>query len=125
MSEPDTKTLRGEPGGLTTLLRAALPAVPGVNQLPGVRKAPARDFTGLTWSREGAVAERARVDAYAAVCGFPRKDVVPLTYPHMLAFPLHMAVMSDPAFPYPPSAWSTSRTRSPPIEPSPWARRWT
>ena len=45
--------------------------------------------------------ERDHVDAYAAVCGFPRKDTVPLTYPHLLAFPLHMAIMSDPAFPFP------------------------
>ncbi|MBL0748063.1 MaoC/PaaZ C-terminal domain-containing protein [Nocardioides baculatus] len=98
---PEPKTLSGEPGGFTTLLRAALPVVPGVNQLPGVRKGPASAFTGLSYARRGVVAERARVDAYAAVCGFPRKDVVPLTYPHMLAFPLHMAIMSDPAFPYP------------------------
>ncbi len=97
----ETKTLSGEPGSLSTLLRAALPVVPGVNQLPGVRKGPASAFTGLAYDRTGVVAERARVDAYAAVCGFPRKDVVPLTYPHMLAFPLHMAIMSDPAFPYP------------------------
>jgi acyl dehydratase len=97
----DVKTLTGEPGGLGTLVRAALPVVPGVNQLPGVRKGSARDFTGLAYRREQVVAERARVDAYAAVCGFPRKDVVPLTFPHMLAFPLHMAIMSDPAFPYP------------------------
>ncbi len=75
--------------------------VPGLNQLPGVRKGSAADFTGLAYRREGVVAERPRVDAYAAVCGFPRKDVVPLTYPHMLAFPLHMAIMSDPGFPYP------------------------
>ena len=97
----ETKTLSGEPGGLSTLVRAALPVVPGVNRLPGVRKGPARDFTGLAYSRERVVAERPRVDAYAAVCGFPRKDVLPLTYPHMLAFPLHMAIMGDPAFPYP------------------------
>jgi len=96
-----TKTLAGEPGGLTTLVRAALPAVPGVNRLPGVRKGPAAAFSGLTYARAGVVVERERVDAYAAVCGFPRKDVVPVTYPHLLAFPLHMAVMSDPAFPYP------------------------
>lgn len=95
------KELTGEPGRLGTLLRAALPVVPGANLLPGVRKAPAADFTGLAYRREGVVAERARVDAYAAVCGFPRKDVVPLTFPHMLAFPLHMAIMSDAAFPYP------------------------
>ncbi len=95
------KLLDGEPGGISTLLRAALPVVPGLNQLPGVRKASAADFTGLAYRREQVVADRARVDAYAAVCGFPRKDVVPLTFPHMLAFPLHMAIMSDPAFPYP------------------------
>ncbi|RYB91820.1 hypothetical protein EUA93_16940 [Nocardioides oleivorans] len=97
----DPKPLTGEPGGLSTLVRAALPVVPGVNRLPGVRKAPARDFSGLAYSREDVVVERARVDAYAGVCGFPRKDVVPVTYPHLLAFPLHMAIMGDPAFPYP------------------------
>ena len=101
MTTEHVKTLDGEPGGLSTLLRAALPVVPGVNRLPGVRKGPVSDFTGLAYDRTGVVAERARVDAYAAVCGFPRKDVVPLTYPHMLAFPLHMAIMSDPSFPYP------------------------
>lgn len=96
-----TRTLTGEPGGLATLVRAALPALPGVNRLPGVRKAPAAAFTGLSYARGAVVVERERVDAYAAVCGFPRKDVVPVTYPHLLAFPLHMAIMGDPAFPYP------------------------
>ena len=48
------------------VLRAALPSIPGVNQLPGVRKGSARDFTGLAYRRERVVAERARVDAYAA-----------------------------------------------------------
>ena len=99
MSEP--KLLESEPGRLSTLVRAALPVVPGVNRLPGVRKGPAGDFDGLTYAREAVTVERARVDSYAAVCGFPRKDVVPLTYPHLLAFPLHMAIMGDPAFPYP------------------------
>ncbi|UFN44946.1 MaoC/PaaZ C-terminal domain-containing protein [Nocardioides okcheonensis] len=94
------RTFTGDPGGVVTLVRAALPAVPGVNLLPGVRKAPAQGFGGLTWDRPGTVVERAHVEAYASVCGFPRRDTVPVTYPHLLAFPLHMAVMSDPAFPY-------------------------
>ncbi|TGN65605.1 hypothetical protein EXE59_17810 [Nocardioides eburneiflavus] len=97
----DAKVLDGEPGRLGTLVRAALPVVPGINQLPGVRKGSARDFAGLSYRREQVEAERAGVDAYAAVCGFPRRDTVPLTYPHMLAFPLHMAIMGDPSFPYP------------------------
>jgi hypothetical protein len=96
-----TRTLTGEPGRLGTLVRAALPVVPGVNQLPGVRKGSAGDFAGLSYRREQVVVERARVEAYAAVCGFPRRDTVPVTYPHLLAFPLHMAIMGDPAFPYP------------------------
>ena len=100
-SSPDAKLLASEPGGFSTLLRAALPAVPGVNQLPGVRKASASEFTGLAYRREQVVVERSRVDAYAAVCGFPRKDVVPVPFPHLLAFGLHMAIMSDAAFPYP------------------------
>lgn len=98
---PSPKPLTAEPGGLATLLRAALPAVPVVNRLPGVRKRPASEFGGLAYSRAEVVVARERVDAYAAVCGFPRKDTAPVTYPHLLAFPLHMAIMSDPGFPYP------------------------
>jgi acyl dehydratase len=97
----ESRHLSGEPSGLSTLIRAALPAVPGVNQLPGVKKASVRDFTGLSCDRTRVQATRSAVEAYAAVCGFPRKDTVPLPYPHLLAFPLHMAIMSDPAFPYP------------------------
>ena len=101
MAAVEPRVLRGEPGGLRTLVRAALPAVPVVNRLPGVRKAPPASFTGLSYAREGVRAERGQVERYAAVCGFPRHDTVPLPYPHLLAFPLHMAIMSDQAFPYP------------------------
>jgi hypothetical protein len=101
-NEVETKQLRGEPGGLGTLIRAALPSIPVVGQLPGVKKSSAESFTGLAYERPPVTVERAHVNAYAAVCGFPTKDVVPLPYPHMLAFPLHMAIMTDPAFPTPP-----------------------
>lgn len=97
----ETRHLSDQPGALGTLMRAALPAVPGVNRLPGVKKASVRDFTGLSCDRTGVEISRSAVEAYAAVCGFPRKDTVPLPYPHLLAFPLHMAIMSDPVFPYP------------------------
>ncbi len=45
--------------------------------------------------------DRPHVTAYAGVCGFPVKDTVPLTYPHLLAFPLHLAILTDPSFPFP------------------------
>ncbi len=97
----ETKELRGEPGGFGTLLKAALPSIPVVGQLPGVKKSSADSFVGLAFSRPPVTVERDHVDAYAAVCGFPIKDVAPLPYPHMLAFPLHMAIMTDAAFPAP------------------------
>ena len=35
------------------------------------------------------------------MCGFPLKDTLPVTYPHLLAFGLHMAIMTDGSFPFP------------------------
>jgi hypothetical protein len=44
----------------------------------------------------------ARLAAYERVCGFPTgEDAVPLTYPHVLGFPLAMRTMSGRAFPLP------------------------
>jgi acyl dehydratase len=44
----------------------------------------------------------ARLAAYERVCGFPTgEDALPLTYPHVLGFPLAMRLMSHPRFPLP------------------------
>jgi acyl dehydratase len=43
-----------------------------------------------------------RLAAYDRVCGFPLTDALPATYPHVLAFPLHLALMTDGSFPFPP-----------------------
>jgi acyl dehydratase len=37
---------------------------------------------------------------YAEVCGFTAGDELPLTYPHVLAFPLAMRLMTDGDFPF-------------------------
>ena len=86
--------------GPALLLRAALPAVPGVNTLPGIRKTKA-PYEALTLTREPVTLEHDKVAAYAELCGFPTKDVAPLPYVHLLAFPLHIALMTQPAFPSP------------------------
>lgn len=39
--------------------------------------------------------------AYSRICGFTEPGVVPLTYPHVLGFPLAMRLMTDRAFPLP------------------------
>jgi acyl dehydratase len=43
--------------------------------------------------------DRAHLAAYDQVCRLPLGDVLPATYPHMLTFPLQMALMSDRSFP--------------------------
>jgi hypothetical protein len=82
------------------MLKAALPAVPGLNLLPGVRRS-GDTLPRMTLLRSGVRIDRDHVAAYAKVCGFPDEDTVPLTYPHLLAFGLHMAVMTDASFPFP------------------------
>ena len=83
------------------ILKAALPSIPVVNRLPGVRKDPHADPSALVFSRKGVTVERDHAAAYARVCGFQALDTVPLTYPHLLAFPLHMQAMTSREFPYP------------------------
>lgn len=39
--------------------------------------------------------------AYGRICGFPESGPLPLTYPHVLAFPLTMRLMTGRAFPLP------------------------
>lgn len=45
--------------------------------------------------------QRASVDAYRAVCGFPDGDRLPVTYPFVLSAPLHMELLVSDAFPLP------------------------
>lgn len=36
---------------------------------------------------------------YGQVCGFPANGRLPITYPHILATPLHLAILTAPTFP--------------------------
>lgn len=40
-----------------------------------------------------------RLAAYDRVCGFPLRDTLPPTYPHVLGFPLQLALLTAPDFP--------------------------
>jgi hypothetical protein len=82
------------------MVKAALPVVPGVNLLPGVRKSGG-DLPDISRVRHDVPVEAAHVARYAQLCGFPRKDTLPLPYPHLLAFGLHMEIMTAGSFPFP------------------------
>jgi acyl dehydratase len=95
-----TKTLDSSPGILPLYARAALPMIPGASHLPFVPGGGGEIPDGLDLELTGVTAKPEDVAAYARVCGFTLRDTLPPTYPHMLAFPLHMAVMSDGRFPF-------------------------
>ncbi|HET7509802.1 MAG TPA: MaoC/PaaZ C-terminal domain-containing protein [Solirubrobacterales bacterium] len=94
------KTLDSSPSILPLYAKAALPMIPGASLLPFVPGGGGEIPAGLDLELSGVRAEPAKVAAYAKVCGFALRDTLPPTYPHMLAFPLHMAVMSDGSFPF-------------------------
>jgi acyl dehydratase len=79
--------------------RAAAPLIPGASLLPFV-PGGGGEIPELELTLDGVRAEPAAVAAYAKVCGFALRDHLPPTYPHVLAFPLHMAVMANGSFPF-------------------------
>lgn len=66
-----------------------VPFVGGGEALPGDELA-----------REQAAIDRDRLTAYQRVCGFRVSDRVPATFPHLLAFPLSMDLMTRLSFPF-------------------------
>jgi acyl dehydratase len=95
-----TRVLEEQPSSLSLMVRAALPAVPGLATVTGARKSGG-DLPDLTLERRSVEVDPAHVRAYADVCHFPHKDALPLPYLHMLAFPLHMSLLTDRSFPFP------------------------
>ena len=57
------------------------------------------DLPDTRLARNGVSVDPAHLADYDRVCRLPLNDVLPATYPHMLTFPLQMALMSDRAFP--------------------------
>jgi acyl dehydratase len=94
-----TRTLDSPPSILPLYARAAAPMIPGASLLPFV-PGRAKEMPDLELVLPGVRAEPEAVADYAKVCGFSLRDHLPPTYPHVLAFPLHMAVMADGGFPF-------------------------
>jgi len=94
-----TRTLDSPPAILPLYARAAAPLIPGASLLPFV---PGRggEVPDTELALDGVRPNPDAVAAYARVCGFTLRDTLPPTYPHVLAFPLHMAVMADGSFPF-------------------------
>jgi acyl dehydratase len=88
---------------LALFARAGVGLIPGAGRLPFLGGGGGRsaEVPSLTLSLPHATVDRDRLAAYCRVCGFQLSDSLPATYPHMLAFPLHLALMTDASFPFP------------------------
>jgi acyl dehydratase len=93
------RTLDSSPSILPLYARAAAPMIPGASLLPFI-PGGGGEIPDLDLRLEGVKADPADVAAYAKVCGFGLRDHLPPPYPHVLAFPLQMAVMADGGFPF-------------------------
>lgn len=81
------------PSTLNLYMRAATAKKSG--KLQGEQLPP------LTVCLKNVKANPKKLAEYRKVCGFPLSGSMPVTYPHILAFPLHMEMLVNPQFPFP------------------------
>ncbi len=109
-----------EPFGIDPAQYAMRKKTVVIEQLPSPPKLYARALSGIfkSWPhaqrktaplalpalrlvRPAVLLEAAALERYARVCGFIPEHGVPLLFPHLLAFPLHLLLLTDAAFPWP------------------------
>jgi hypothetical protein len=68
-----------------------------------IGRRPARDapLPDIEIAVRGVRVDREHLRRYAHVCGFRLSDALAPTYPHVLAFPMSLALMTRPDFPFP------------------------
>jgi acyl dehydratase len=99
MAQPE-RELDSAPSMLPLFARAGVAMIPGASKLPFVGGGGG-DIPQEALTLTDVETDRRRLANYDRVCGFDVSDVLPSTYPHMLAFPLHLALMTGGRFPFP------------------------
>src|SRR5947209_14230851 len=95
------RVLSGSPSMFRLFARAGAATIPGVSHLPFVGSGGGGEsLPDLTMVLEDVSVDRERLADYDRVCKFPLRDQLPATYPHMLAFPLQLSLMTDSSFPF-------------------------
>jgi hypothetical protein len=94
-----TRELQSSPRILPLYLRAAAPSLPGASLLPFIG-GRGGEIPDIELVLRNARVDDARLASYARVCGFAVTNELPVTAPHLLAFPLHLTLMADRSFPF-------------------------
>jgi acyl dehydratase len=81
-------------------VRAGAGLIPGASRLPFI-SGGGRALPDTTLVLNDVSVERERLARYDRVCEFDLADTLPPTYPHMLAFPMQLQLMTDGSFPFP------------------------
>ncbi|MFZ6046238.1 MaoC family dehydratase [Pseudomonas sp. CR3202] len=79
----------------------ASPALPGLFARAAVRRGTRGKTLPELGVRCQVSVDPGHLERYRTVCGFPGKGLLPATYPHILAFPLQMRLLTAPRFPFP------------------------
>ncbi len=96
-----TRTFDKAPATVPKLLKAALPALPVIGGLPGV-KHTGEVAPDLVLELKDISTDRDHLARYNAICEYQPADILPPLYPHFAAFGLHLSLMTDTAFPFAP-----------------------
>lgn len=94
------RELSGPPSVLPMFARAGAAMIPGASRLPFVGGGGG-EVPEVALALDGTNTDLDRLAAYDRVCSFTLGATLPSTYPHMLCFPLHLALMVDGGFPFP------------------------
>jgi len=92
----------------STVRQIEMASIPSMTQMllkasTARKKAQAEpEFLPLTVTARGIRADRKKLARFRAVCGYESTDTLPLPYPHIMAFALHMQLMLEPEFPFTP-----------------------
>jgi acyl dehydratase len=94
------RELKSAPSMLPLFARAGAAMIPGASQLPFIGGGGGA-IPEVTLELNDVSVDLDRLAPYDRVCGFDLRDELPGTYPHMLTFPLHLALMTGGSFPFP------------------------
>ncbi len=93
------RELTSAPSMLPLFARAGAAMIPGVSRLPFLGGGGG-EMPDEVLALADMEMDQDRLAIYDRVCAFPLSNTLPPTYPHLLAFPLHLALITGGRFPF-------------------------